>query len=469
VEHKLVSTVAETIQGRGLANRGDRLLLAVSGGADSVCMLRAMLLLRDRLAVSLSVAHLDHGIRPDSDADARFVRCLCSAVDVPCYVERVDAVRRATEAGLSLETAARNLRYDFLIRTAREHQVNVIATAHTRDDQAETMLFRLVRGSGPRGLSGIPYRRERDGVRIVRPLLDNRREQVVDFLNGIRQSWREDPSNEDPRHTRNRIRNQVIPYLEENLNPSVREALVRTAAILSEEDRWLESLTGEALGRCAASGGGGALDPALLQTLDPALLRRVLHRWMREKGIPMGQVDFDTLESASALVGRPSGTSPIGAGWVIQRTPSRLDLVRPDDTVAPIPFRVRVNVPGRTVIESLGLQVDVSYDSGFERTESEGIGMYPVSGWIDRDSVGSDEVFLRSWEPGDRTEPVGMSGSVKLQNLFVDRKIPREARILVPLLECRGQIAWIPGYRVDRRWSVQGQDTPSLRFLVKMA
>jgi len=469
VEQNLVSTVAETIRRRRLADRGDPVLLAVSGGADSVCMLYALLQLRDRLAITLSVAHLDHGIRPDSAADARFVLDLCSAIGVPCYQERADAVGRSSQTGMSLETAARDLRYDFLVRVAKEHEINVIATAHTRDDQAETILFRLVRGSGPRGLSGIPYQREHNGIRIIRPLLDCPRQQVVDFLNEIDRPWREDSSNSDVRFTRNRIRNQVLPYLEANLNPSVREALVRTAEILSEEERWLESLTRDALGRCADPQGGGGLDVEALKALDLALLRRVIRHWLRAAGIPMGDVDFDTLESATALLVRGAGTSPVCDGWVVRRSAATLELAKAEEVVAPTPFRVRLNVPGRTVIKSVGIAVDVSDDTGFERSESAGIGEYPVTGWIDRSAVGCDEVFLRNWRPGDRTEPVGMSGSVKLQDLFVDRKIPREKRGVVPLVECRDQIAWVPGYRVDRRWSVRGPDSPSLKFLVAMA
>ena len=469
MNENLTCTVSSTIGRHALLAEGDRVLLAVSGGADSVCMLKAFLELRDPRCSEILCAHLDHGIRDVSGEDAEFVRSLCAGLGVSCRVEQVDVEAHAAGSGLSLETAARELRYEFLLRVAKEHRADAVATAHTKDDQAETILFRLVRGSGPRGLAGIAYRSEREGVRIIRPMLDCRREEILGTLQKLGQRWREDATNHDNRFTRNRIRNQVIPYLKQHLNPSVPEVLSRTAAIFADEEDWLVDLTDDSLSDCRLPGEGHRLDAGRVDSLKLALRRRVLREWLRGGGVPMSRIDFDMLEAVVSLASAESGALSLGEGWRVGKTAGGLVLARSEPSLEPASFRVKLNIPGQILIREAGLCVEASFDEGFDLSESADIGGYPVTGWIDLETVGRSPVYVRNWQAGDRTRPLGMEGSVKLQDVFVDRKIPRAIRHRIPVLECRDQVAWVPGYRVDCRWAVRGPHAHSLKVSVGLA
>ena len=207
----------------------------------------ALLLILHALApvfrIKLTVAHLNHGIRGKSAAaDAAFVRKLARTLGLPCVCGRANVPRLARKSRLSVEMAARQARYAFLSEVARTVEADVLATAHTADDQAETILLKLARGAGPRGLAGIPREGRVNGLRVIRPLLDIPRKDIVRYLRSRRQSWREDESNDSLAHLRNRIRHKVLPLLESELNPEIRPALIRTAEILREEDRCLDGM-----------------------------------------------------------------------------------------------------------------------------------------------------------------------------------------------------------------------------------
>jgi tRNA(Ile)-lysidine synthase len=217
--------------GRLLGDQRGPGVVAVSGGADSVALLRT--LANSPQSAGLTIAHLNHRLRgADSDADAAFVAALCPGL--PHFLDAIDVSAAADKAGDNLEAIARQIRYDFLVRVARQTGASWVATAHTRDDQAETVLHRLIRGSGLRGLRGIAERRElAPGVRLVRPLLTLSREDVIAYLRAIGQPWREDATNRDTRFTRNRIRHELLPLLR-TFNPAIEEVLSRTAAQAKE-------------------------------------------------------------------------------------------------------------------------------------------------------------------------------------------------------------------------------------------
>jgi len=250
--HKLAQNVLAYVRKQDLMRAGDRVGIALSGGADSVALFRLMLELRQEIGVVLSLIHLNHKLRgAESDADEAFVRQFAQSHGLELICDRRDVTVRATECELSLEAAGRALRYEYF-RSALEGGLNRIATAHTLDDQAETSLLKLARGSGTRGLAGIwpkvaashrlsPVSEdEKHGdPSIVRPLLGTRRQDLRIYLAEIGQSWREDSSNRDLRHTRNRIRHGILPRFERHVNPRVCETLAETAEIArSEEEYW---------------------------------------------------------------------------------------------------------------------------------------------------------------------------------------------------------------------------------------
>src|SRR5262245_5311551 len=275
-------------------------VVAVSGGADSVALLRA---LADFLpAASLVIAHLNHRLRgADSDADAAFVAALCP--HVPHHVEAADVAHAAATTGDNLESAARNLRYGFLSRIARETGATWVATAHTRDDQAETVLHRLIRGSGLRGLRGIAESRElAPGVRLIRPLLTLSRKDVIAYLGGIEQPWREDATNRDTRFTRNRIRHELLPMLR-TFNPAIDEVLSRTAAQAGEVFDTIESDVVSLLATALLPRAGRIVivDASRLAGEPDFLVRELLHRICEAEGWPRGDMTLEHWQRAAEV------------------------------------------------------------------------------------------------------------------------------------------------------------------------
>jgi len=247
----MLAQLQNTIRKHRLLSFGEHVLVAVSGGADSVALLCALRDLSPSLGLRLTVAHLNHRIRGRAaDRDAAFVRRLARRLKAPVALGRTDVPHLAKREGLSLEMASRKARYDFLAAAARKVKAHVIATAHTADDQAETVLLKLIRGAGPKGLAGIPLEATLRKTRIVRPLLEVSRDAIVAFLRERSESWREDETNRDESFQRNKVRHRILPLLESELNPQVRTALRRTADILREEDGWLDSLAASLLASC---------------------------------------------------------------------------------------------------------------------------------------------------------------------------------------------------------------------------
>jgi len=227
----LVAAVDRALQATGMPPRGGTLVVGLSGGADSVALLDALASLRRRRGFRVVAAHLDHGLRAGSADDAAFCAELCRSLDVPLHAGSADVRGRAARERGGLEQAARRERYAFLRRVRDEEAAAAVAVAHTRDDQAETLLLRLLRGAGATGLAGM---RPRTGD-VVRPLLAVSRQEVLAHLRERGLAWREDPSNADAAHRRNRVRHELIPYLEERFNPGIRAALARTASVLADE------------------------------------------------------------------------------------------------------------------------------------------------------------------------------------------------------------------------------------------
>jgi len=277
----LVASVDRALRAALVPARGETLLLALSGGADSVALLDALVLLRRPRGFRLVAAHLDHGLRPGSAEDASFCRQLCAERDVPLRCGAADVRARAAAEGGGLEQAARRARYAFLRAVRREEQAAAIAVAHTRDDQAETLLLRLLRGAGARGLGGMRARRGP----LLRPLLSVSRAEVLAHLQQRGLSWREDPTNCDPAHRRNRVRLELLPYLEARFNPRLRESLARTAGLLADEAAYL-AVQAEAwllrVGRI--EDGSFVLRRAALARAPAALAREAIRRALRRTG-----------------------------------------------------------------------------------------------------------------------------------------------------------------------------------------
>ncbi|MBL7076592.1 MAG: tRNA lysidine(34) synthetase TilS [Kiritimatiellae bacterium] len=470
-----VTGLAATLKQNGLLSEHKHLLLAVSGGADSVALLLAMHALKRSFGFRITVAHLDHQLRgSEGRADAAFVASLAKRLRVACVTGRSDVRGVARRKHISLEMAAREVRYRFLARTARAKGTTAIVTAHTADDQAETVLLRLARGSGATGLGGIrPEGRVSElglgippsDIVLLRPLLDVSRADIEAFLNRADQPWREDVSNASTAFLRNRVRHELLPLLEARLNPSVRQTLCRTAEILAEEEEWLNDMAARALDDCLDD--GDRLERKALGLLPPALARRVVRRWLMTAGVPPDAVDFGAVERVRALAAQDAGSREValqGPQCVVRRY-GQLSV----ETAAPMhaPFRVGLTVPGETLLPEQGLRVVVCREPGVVREAGDEPGRLPASASLSCRAVGRRRLYLRSAQPGDRLQPYGMKGSRKLQDIFVDAKVPADQRGSIPILECGGAIAWIPGYRIAHPFRVTDEKAPNLKVRIE--
>lgn len=427
--------------------------------------------LAGELRIHITVGHLNHGIRgTTARTDESFVKRLARRLGFRCICGHSDVPRRARLAGISLEMAAREARYKFLSRTAKRIGADIVATAHTADDQAETVLLKLARGAGPGGLAGVRYRIEMLGTVVVRPLLDTRRAELRSYLESGKMVWREDESNQDPAFVRNRVRREVLPFLEKKLNPRIVSAFVKTANVIREEDTWLDGVARQLLEECGVPQEKHAISVDLLRTHGVAPRRRVIRLWLAEAGMSPDGIDFSVVERVDALL--RSTTRTTGSVQI----PGSLRAVRQYDVLTLEPEgkkkepgfrRSRVKIPGETIVAEAGLRIVATFEPGIIRERPAGPGSLPSRASVSLAAVGRKGVFVRSWRKGDRIRPLGLKGSRKIQDILVDAKVPSGQRGSVPLFECGGEIIWLPGYRIASAWKVNDDHAPALQLAVE--
>jgi tRNA(Ile)-lysidine synthase len=458
----LFTTIRGTIKKYRMFLPGEKVLVAVSGGPDSVCLLNILQALQKDLDLTLHIAHLDHMFRgQESAAEALFVGELADTFGIPATIEKVDVPAYCHERRLSPQEGARAIRYDFLQHVARTINAARIATGHTADDQAETFLMRLLRGAGTSGLSAIPPVREN----IVRPLIEITRDQVMEYLNWAGLSFVTDPSNTKPVYTRNRIRHEIIPVLK-TFNPRIIETLATEATLLRDED--------EAIDYYCATLADSILDRdekdlfirrTVFNLLPIAFRRRVLKKaldlsGMESSGMSLVQIDEVLAFMVSAQTGR------------IMNLPHGLSLLREYDRFV-LNARSRtdnesypINMPGVTVIPALLVKVEtVITECPPMQSEDKNNDWQAL---FDYDKMGPFLTF-RKRHPGDWFCPAGMGGKrKKLQDYFVDEKVPRRMRDTVPLL-CSGvDILWVVGLRTDERFLPGPNTTKGLMVRIRM-
>jgi tRNA(Ile)-lysidine synthase len=439
----LLRHVQQTIQAYHMFESGHTLLLAVSGGPDSMAMLHALCQLRERCTVELFIAHLNHRMRPSASQDALFVEAAARDFGIPCISERVNVPAYRRRFKLSPEDAARRVRYAFLRATAESLGANHIAVGHTADDQAETVLLRLLRGSGLRGLCGIPPVRQP----IIRPLIQVHRRDIMLYLRKHRVPFREDPSNRQRRYTRNRLRLDLLPQLQKSYNPRVVQALCTTAQLLAADEAALQSVAQEQFyaARLRATPDQVHLRVAMITPLPPALQRRVLREALAEALGHLQGVTRTHLAHILALLRTAAGTKwlTLPGGAVVER---RYDVLIVHRQAPPAAVRVAqpVSAPGAWKIEALG----VTLMSAIVRCGTP-VTSLPTGdvAWLDADKVGRD-LCVRTRQPGDRFQPLGSpSTSKKLKTFLIDAKVPRAERDRLPLIVARAGIAWVAGVR----------------------
>ena len=453
-----------------LLKPGMRLAVALSGGADSVALLFALAARRQELGLVLHAAHLHHGLRgAEADGDLEFCRELTAKLRVPFHEARVDtgaeaqADAKAGKPAESIEEAARRLRYSWfqqLLSESLPHAVvlDAVATAHTLDDQAETVLAKFLRGAWTEGLAGISPKLEGPEGLILRPLLDTKRSEIEAYLNALGQPWREDSTNRHLTFTRNRIRHELLPLLE-GWNPRLREHLAQMAELAHDEEAWWQAevarlatqliLPGRPVrggGRAAGegSGAGVAIEVSRLAALAPAVQRRLVRHAAQQFGAAL---DFAATEAVRSLAlgGRAGQRLALPQSLCAERTARELRL-----SVAPEPAakgecplaqepRYTVAIPGVIDAPELGLHLRIALATP-EVHENGMVG----------DSVQPETATLRNWKPGDRVRLRYSSGLRKVKEVLERKHVTGTERAIWPVLEAGGQVVWMKGVELER-------------------
>ncbi len=422
---------------------GDKVVVAVSGGPDSMALLDVLLQLKDRLGIKLHVAHLNHRLRgTQSDADAEFVRQLASRLGLAATVEGRDVPGFIRKQGLSQEEGAREVRYQFLQEVAKGVGATKIATAHNLDDQAETVLFRLLRGAGRRGLSGIPS--VRDGL-FIRPLLGTSRKQIEEYLTQRGLSFRCDPSNADLSYARNKIRHQLLPLLKKNYNPDIVTTLARTAEILRDEDDFLEEQISQVHASSVKQKTNRKiiLDINRLSDYHICLRRRVLRNILQQLLGKEGYPEFGQVEQLVQLAGSESGWIQIASELRAQRCGNLLIM----KTGKVPPFQKRVGIPAEVEIPELNAWISTQVLKAEQfREKLPQVGSQTA--FFDLDTL-CGELQVRNRRPGDSFQPLGLRGHKKVKDLLIDRKVPKILRDEVLVLTDQEKIVWVIGVEIN--------------------
>ncbi|MDC8450538.1 MAG: tRNA lysidine(34) synthetase TilS [Nitrospira sp.] len=451
----LLHRVAQTVRSRSLFQRGQHVLVALSGGPDSVALLSILHHFRSGWKLTLSAVHCNYGLRGgESDGDQKFVEAFCQGLGVPLHVRRVEFHTGRRKA--SLQAEARDLRYRVMQEIAETCGADRIAIGHTADDQAETVLLWMLRGAGLTGLSGMPAFRDN---KVIRPLYDIKRQQVLGYLRTAGLSFREDSSNSQMRYLRNRLRREVIPILN-RLVPSSVDALCRLADLCREDDRSLDdqvkALSSSAVKR--GSAGDWAIDRRFLLELPHAFQRRCIRNLFRQNDDRFRAPSIRTIDRIIRLaLKRGSGSSLDVKGGRVVVDDRRLRFVplqaKEMSHVGQSRSRCQevLSVPGEITWSGTGQRLHVQQQAHIQSGGAALLGKNRIL--VDADRV-SQPLMVRSWLPGDRFHPSGMGGhSKKLQDFFTDLKIPVAARSLIPLVVAPEGILWIVGYRQDDRWT----------------
>ncbi|MDE0427227.1 MAG: tRNA lysidine(34) synthetase TilS [Candidatus Poribacteria bacterium] len=439
----------------------ETVLVAVSGGADSLALLYGLHALHTQLNCWFHVVHLNHCLRPDADADADFVQQHASLLDLPFTVRRAKVPRLVKKWKLSVEAAGRKARNQFYDTVCTEVGATKVALGHHQDDTAETVLMNLIRGSGATGLTGIAPVRD---LKIIRPLVGSTRQQIEAFLASIGVTPRHDATNTDKRYLRNRIRHELIPLLENNYNPNIRTGLTRTADVLGAESEYLNTIALAAFEACRISDTDKAAVPNSIvlnrtkfREYHIALQRRVLRQSVAEMLGDMNDLYFVHYEAMLNLIeGNVPNTAValpnslrfrrVYQHLVFERgTSAELSLIGESNS-----FTHSLVVPGKTLIMALKAEItaEVGEVSSHETlTPSDG----KFEAIFDYEKL--KETFaevspfiVRNRQRGDRFQPYGMQGTKKVKDFFIDAKVPRYKRDSIPLLVCGDQVLWLIGY-----------------------
>lgn len=478
VESQLLRKVTRTIEENAMVLAGDTILTAVSGGPDSVALAHILATLAPVFSFQLAIAHLNHGLRSrESERDAEFVAALARKLNLQFYQDKKDVRQYQKRHKLSPEEAARQVRYAFFNQVAEAHGYDKIALGHQLDDNAELVMLFFLRGSGTLGLSGIPPIR---GGKIIRPLINIKRSEIVDYLSERDLEYVSDTTNADLSYLRNKLRHELIPQLAATYNPKIVETLNRLASVVRSEEKWIDELTEHLFETTLIHQSADSIGLSLENFGDiPLAARRRLIRKaiLMVKG-DLRRIAFTHVDAALRLVikGPHTGGIDLPNRIRIQRQNQALiiskhkhQLRSPGSDMSPAvctAYEYTLAAPGVVSIREAGIYLKLTETSIKEIADVRRAGQRIA--FFDINKV-KFPLIVRNFCPGDRFSPLGMGGTQKLKNFFINNKIPKDQRAKCPLLVSNGKIIWVAGHRLDNSVKVDHETRTVLKAELLLA
>lgn len=460
--YRFLEKLARTLARHGILLHGKRVLTAVSGGPDSMVLLDALVQLRSIVRFDLRACHVNHGLRgEDAGLDEQLVIERAGVLEIPLTVRRFEAeeIQRVREG--NLEEEARELRYRLLAHTARELNCDFIATGHTRSDQAETLLHRLVRSCGLAGLASIHPVREWHGETVIRPLIGHSREEVLEYARETQLRYGNDSMNEDTSFTRARIRKRLLPMLKADFNPNIEESLGQLAELALDEERFWDRHLRSVMPRVGAAHPDNPSDRIQLLKLTKAEQRRVLRALLKAHGAEpgMGQIE----DALQIMYGdKPQGELHFADGLRLLRRYDDFYITRADPAAGSVP-QYSLEIPGVTRSPELGVEIRAEIlPANLVALRNEDV----HTARFDADTIPSPAV-LRTRLDGDVIQPLGMEGAKKVKKILQERKVHLEARDRAPIVCFGNEVAWIVGLCESHRFRVTSKTTRILKMTAR--
>lgn len=448
-----------------LIEKGDGIVVGLSGGPDSVCLLNMLCSVREELNLKLSAVHINHMLRgAEADGDEEYSKKLCSKLNVEFFSRKIDINKYAAEKGLSSEEAGREVRYECFEEIMKKLNYNKIATAHNANDQAETILMRIMRGTGLEGLGGIPVKRDEI---YIRPILFMLREEIENYCKVNNLETRIDSTNLQRIYSRNKIRLDILPYMKENFNPDVVQAINRMALLLQDDNDFIEKEVDKIYNSfCTYKDNTVTLSKEIFNE-ERAVLNRVIRRAILQISGSIYNVQLKNIEDIYNLgslgtnkkIDLPNGVvaENIYGNVVLKKRQNTKNKVEQDD----------INILKEDVFDKKILFGN--YEMTFEKIENKQNIKFNKSNLIkyfDFNKINGN-IIIRSRKNGDKIIPLGMSGSKKLKDLFIDMKIPKELRDEIPIVQFDEEVAWVVGLKVSNNYKITNQTTAILKIVCK--
>lgn len=454
----MIEKVINTIKCNNMFELNDKVVVALSGGPDSICLLHILHTLKDELNISIVAAHVNHCLRGEAaDNDEMYVKKICEELGIQCFVKREDVHRISKERGISCEMAGREVRYEFFEEVLHKINGNKIAIAHNANDQAETVLMRILRGTGLEGLVGI--RPVRDNI-FVRPIINLTRDEIENYCEINKLNPRIDKTNFENIYTRNKIRLELIPYIQKNFNSDVIEVLNRFSDTVKIDNEYINNVAKEKYNEYSEISKEKIILKGQLFKEHEAILTRVIRIAIKNIKGDLNNLEknhiYDIIDIQKKSTGKyimlPSGirvTNNYGDIYVYKE--------EKEHKVQKINKEVELNLLEENVLTNHKLKITLDIIKSKEDIKFD---KNPLIKYFDYDKI-KGVIKLRYRKNGDKFMPFGMSGSKKLKDLFIDLKIPKERRDSIPLITFGDDIAWIVGYRISDKFKIN-KDTKSI-------